>query len=488
MKYELPSPLSTTTRQTSLSPHQESQYLSPPHQSLRPSLFKMYMTTLRQGVDFKDVPEDDAGDGKLSTKVHTYSDSIPRAVGYSMLEMFPDWQTRFPILAQIHSRNELKCDVIHVEASLELRYGSLPERSELWGRFELLAPGKHNRQYVWRCTQSLFKPADLYGAPTADPRFENVTSTPIIDRYEPGVGTHIRVSFPALSWAYTLQRLSTLEAQFDEAVQTGAPLPTPTTARQYIDQITMFQEIFCSEAPNQSFSRKAILLWTFKKCKAGEQGRATWRYLYPSPPRSTCFSPHPGATHVVSAAMSETFAAWAHDSVPPHPFDPLSSFDSLATPSLQSLVGGAADMQFPFPTYGYPPVSAESLSFMSHETQDGDSTLVDARDGGVGARGAGGGGAHVDSFLSAAGVLAGFDQGGGLWEAGTGVQGFESDPAFLAGYGHAVPGSAGGHIWDGGDVPVRSGGWDAGEGGKHESWDVGDAGLLAFDALGRGHK
>lgn len=464
MKYELLSPLGTPTRQAIASPRQHGQYLSPPHQSLRPSLFKMYMKTLRPGVDFKDVPEDDTGDGKLSTKVHTYSDSIPREVGYSMLEMFPDWQSRFPILAQIHSRNELKCDVIHMEASLELRYGSLPERSELWGRFEVLMPGKHNRQAVWRCTQSLYKPVDLYGAPASDPRFKNVTSTPIVDRYEPGVGTHIRISFPALPWAYALQRLSTLEAQFDEAVQTGAPLPTPTTARQYIDQITMFQEIFCSEAPNKPFTRKAILLLTFKKCKAGEQGLATWRYLDPSPPRGACFSPHPGATHVASAAMSETFAAWAHDSVPPslqlppssasNLFDPLSSFD------------GTADMQFPFPTYGYPSVSAENLSFMSHETHDSDATLADVH---------GGGGVHMDPFLSAASVLASFDQGGGLWEAGAGVQSFESDPAFLAGYSKMSEGT-GGHIWDAAaDV-------------KGNCWDVGDAELLAFGALGRANK
>jgi len=443
----------------------------------------MYMTTLRPGVDFKDVSEDDGGDGKLSTKVHTYSDSIPRAVGYSMLEIFPDWRTRFPILAHIHSRNELKCDVIHVEVSLELRYGSLPERSELWGRFELLVPGKHDRQSVWRCTQSLYKPADLYGAPTADPRFENVTSTPNVDRYEPGVGTHIRVSFPALSWAYALQRLSILEAQFDEAVHTGAPLPTPTTARQYIDQITMFQEIFCSAAPNQAFTRKTILLWTFKKCKAGEQGLATWRYLDPSPPRSACFSPHPGATHIVSAAMGETFNAWAHDSMSPslqlppsaapNPFDPLATFDSLPTPSMQSLVEGAADMQFPFPTYSYPAVPAENLSFMSHDTHDSDPTLVGVQNAvaGVGS----GEDMHVDPFLSAASVLTSFDQGGSLWEVPAGAQSFESDPAFLAGYGAVTTSNAGTDIWDGGD-------------GKSDSWDIGDAGLLAFDAVGRGNE
>jgi transcriptional enhancer factor len=468
MKYELPSPL---------------------HGFLRPSLFKMWMTTLRTGVSFKDVPEDDAGDGKLSTKVHTYSDSIPRAVGYSLLEMFPDWRRRFPILALIHSRNDLNCDVIHVEASLELRYGSLPERSELWGRFELLMPGEHNRQSVWRCTQSLYKPADLYGAPTADRRFENVTSTPNADRYEPGVGTHIRISFPALSWAYALQRLSTLEAQFDLAVQTGAPLPTPTTARQYIDQITMFQEIFCSAAVNQPFTRKAILLWTFKKCKAGEQGAATWRYLDPSPPRSSCFSPHPGPTHVVSAAMNENFDAWAHDSVPPllqlppsaapNPFDPLTPFDSLPTPSLRNIVANA-EMQFPFPTYGYPTVSAENLGFMPHGAHDGDSTLVDAQNG------IGSGGVDMDPFLSAASVLASFDQGGNLWEAPTGMQSFESDPAFLSGYGAVGPSSAGGHIWDGGDVKGES--WAGEDGTKHENWDVGDVELLAFDDLGPANK
>jgi len=441
----------------------------------------MWMTTLRPGVDFKDVPENDTGDGKLSTKVHTYSDSIPRPVSYSQLDMFPEWRTRFPILAEIYARNDLHCNIIHIEASLELRYGSLPERSELWGRFELLIPGEHNLHTVWRCRQSLYKPAGLYGATTVDRRFENVTSTPNIDRYEPGVGTHLRISFPALSWAYTLQRLSTLEAQFDEAVQTGTPLPMPTTARKYIDQITMFQEIFCSEGPNQSFIRKAILLWTFRKCKANEKGAATWRYLDPFPPRSSCFSPHPGFAHVVSSAMNENFAAWAHDSVSPlqpppssapNPFYQLSSFDSLPTPSMQSMVG-SAEMQFPFPTYGYPTVSDENLSFMSHETHDSDSTLVDVQNG-VSVSGV-----HMDPFLSAANVLASFDQGGNLWEPSTGVQGFEIDPAFLDDYDAAGPSSVEGRIWNGADV---------GEGINHESWDIGDGELLAFDALSRANK
>jgi hypothetical protein len=412
----------------------------------------MYMTTLQPGVDYKDVPEDDTGDGKLSTKVHTYSDSVPHHLGHSTLESLPNWETKFPMLAQLQVRNDLKCDIVHMETTLELRYGSLPDRSELWGKFEVLVPGKHNNQSVWRCVQSLHKPADLYGPSSTDPPYENVTSTPQVVRYDIVDGTYLRVSFPASPWAHALQRLSTMEAQFEEAVQIGAPIPIPTTARQYIDQITMFQEIFCSDGPNQPFIRRAIMLLTFKKCKVGEQGQATWQYLTTAPSRSACFSPHPGNHHVVSAAMNENLSAWAEDLSPsmhipsaPNPFDSLSQFED----HLSQLPGmpESNGINFSFTSYGYP--SAENLSFVSHESQDSDTTLVNGSNNGV---------SSLDNFLSSAGVLGGFDNSQSMWEASP-VQSFDTDAAaFLANYG-GVHSNSGSQVWETADP--KCGDWDA---------------------------
>jgi transcriptional enhancer factor len=449
------------------------------------------MTTLNRGVDFKDVPKDDAGDGKLSTRVHTYSDSIPKALGSAPLEILPNWRDRFPILDQLHSQDDLKCPIIHLEICLELRSGSLPDRSELWAEFELLIlGGKHSRQAVWRCTQSMYKPPDLYGSSTSDPRFEDITSTPRIGSYEPGVGTPMRVSFPVSPWAHALQRLSTMEAEFSQAMQSGAPIPTPTTARQYINQITMFQELFCSSAPNQPFIRRAIICWTFKKCRAGEAGRATWSYLDPSPAasRSACFSPRPGPSHVVSAAMNENFNAWADHNMHPslqlssntsahgaNPFDSLSQFDDL--PPLTD-IGAANGMNFNFANYGYS--NGENLSFMSHETHDSDSTLVDAQIG----NGDAAAGIHLDSLFgnpSGVGGLGAFDHGQmehghGLWEAPP-IQSFESDPAFagvLVGFGSLQSHSG------------AMGGWDAtgaGSGDGKSDWNGNEG---SFAAVGVG--
>lgn len=411
----------------------------------------MYMTTLQPGVDYKDVPEDDAGDGKLSTKVHTYSDSVPRHLGHSTLESLPNWEARFPILAQLQARDDLKCDIVHTETTLELRYGSLPDRSELWGKFEVLVPGMHNNQTVWRCVQSLHKPTDLYGPPSTDPPYEDVISTPQIVRYDPVNGTYLRVSFPASPWAHALQRLSTMEAEFEEAEQIGAPIPIPTTARQYIDQITMFQEIFCSNGPNQPFIRKTIMLWTFKKCKAGEQGQATWRNLTPAPSRSACFSPHPGNHHLVSAAMNENFSAWADDLSPsmhistaPNPFDSLSQFGNHL--SQLPVMPGPNGINFSFTSYGYP--AAENLSFVSRESQDSGTTLVNGNNNGVNS---------LDNFISNAGALGVFDHGQSMWE-GPSIQGFDTDAAaFLANYG-PVHSNNGSRVWEAADS--KSGDWD----------------------------
>jgi len=252
-----------------------------------------------------------------------------------------------------------------------------------------------------------------------------------------------------------------MEAQFEEAVQIGAPIPIPTTARQYIDQITMFQEIFCSEGPGQPFIRKAIMLWTFKKCKAGEQGQSTWRYLTPAPSRSACFSPHPGNNHVLSATMKENFSAWADDLSPsmhipsaPNPFDSLSQFED----HLSQLPGmsGPNGINFSFASYGYP--SAENLSCVSHESQESDTTLVNGSNNGV---------SSLDSFFSNAGVLGDFDHSQSMWETPP-VQSFDTDAAtFLANYG-AVHSNSGSQVWEAADL--KSGNWDA---------NMGDTGFSA---------
>lgn len=410
-----------------------------------------------------DVKVEDELDEKHTRFRHTYSDSVPKALPQETLESLPDWRERFPSLAKLHDVHDLKYDVLHMDVLLELRNGRAPPKAELWGRFELLVPGEHDRRVSWRCTQSLYKPHELYGPAKHDPPYENVISEPQIQKFEPGRGTHLQISFPCNSWAYIFQSLSSMEEEFDAAARDGIPYQQTQSARQYIDQISMYQEFSSRTSSSEPWKRQAVMLWTFRKCRAGEKGVSSWRYLNPSPSRNTLFSPHPGPGHV--APMAENFNCWTE----PQPLlQPTTNFDhilhDLATPP-------STIMQSPFPSYGYGTaqhdLAAESLSFMSQDTQDSDSTLVDQSTN-----------AHMDSFLSTAGVTLGdFDHSSNLW-TGTPSDGFDNDTSFLASY-NAVP-SNGSQIWDGGDAKQHQG-WVEDDAKQNPGWVDGDASFGGFD-------
>jgi transcriptional enhancer factor len=419
-------------------------------QPVRPSFFKMWMTRLRPGVEFSDIPRDapqPQGDGDYWTVEHTYTDSVPNQLPRDNLENVLDWRTKFPALANLHDSNNLKCDIVHMEVSLELRRGKAPDKTELWIRNELLIPGDHNPRSSWRCIQSLYKPKKLYGPSESEPRTEDQILMLDTHTYEPGVGTLVQVKCPALSWAHTIQSLSSMEEEFDPNVHTHS-------ARQYIEQITMYQEFQCTSSQNQAYERKTIVLWTFRKCKVDEKPESSWRFLDPAPERRKILAPFAAPPHVASAVMAENFNTWAD--APPllHStagFDPI--MHGLATPP-------STVMPSPYVAYGYSnnhshpqhDLSPENLSFISHETQDSDSTLVDQNTNN-----------HMDSFLSSA--LGDFDHSQNLWAAPP-PEGFDNDPSFLANYNAATNGS---QIWDGSDTK------------QHHIWVENEANFAGYD-------
>lgn len=406
--------------------------------------------------DDDEPPRDDNDTPTMRVK-HKYCSPPLKAFGSrEHLETLTNWRGKFPLLAQAQALGDLNCEIIHIEASLALRNGRMPEGSELWGQFEILVPANNEEDLrsTWRCTQTMYKPNDLYGPSNNDPKYENIAGIVSVERVEPGVGTHMRVPFPANTWAYALVKLSEMEEQCEEAQKEGRPLPTTLSARQYIDQINMYQEIFCSASPNAPWKRRAIIVWTFKKARLDQRPEAAWRYLDPAPPRRAIFSPHPGPAHVVSAAMAQNFNAWAE--APPLQIQAPTPFDSmmqgLATPP-QSAV-----LHSPFPNYTYQPpqqhdINAENISFMSHETGDSDSTLVETQ------QQTANNSKYMGNFMASNGhvQLGEYDHSQGNWLPPPVEVGFESDNSFLVNYG-TVPSNAP-HVWDGGDS--KNHGWDS---------------------------
>jgi transcriptional enhancer factor len=409
------------------------------------------MTVPNPASDFSPTSSDDSRDDKNLRLEHRYSGSTLKSMMRGNLEAIPNWRSRFPLLARAQPIDR-KCEIIHMEVSLAIRNGLMPESAELWGHFEIIIPGEEEVRANWRCMQSLYKPNDLYGPAETDPRYENVDSAVAAERYEPGVGTHMRVSFPANTWAYALVKIAELEQQFEEASQSGKPFPTTMSARQYIDQISMYQDIFCSVGHDTEYKRKAIILWTFKKSSAGEKGESSWRYLDPAPSRRDCFSPHPGQGHVVSAAMVENFHAWAEPQQiqiqPPGPYDPL--LQGLQTPP------HSAVLQSPFGFSSYPPphhdMPGENLSFMSHETDTTDSTLVEPS----------------QHFMASSGsVSLDFEQAQNMWAAPP-IESFDGENQFLVNYS-TVQQPVQGQVWDGSET-------------KQHHWENADLGFANYEA------
>jgi transcriptional enhancer factor len=385
------------------------------HMTTKPIVFWLLITKSQ-------VPEDISGrytseqdlyrDRKV---VHKYTGLNPQPRSREYLDNIPNWRERFPPLAQAISINELSTEIIHMDVSLELMRDYAPGGAELFTRMEMTIPGHGLQGHQWQTVTSLFKPQELYYADLRhDPPLDGKKF--IVDALEVNdVGARIKVPFPPNAWAHALTRLTDIqhaqaESRKSQILEGGTH---STSAREYIEQISMYQEVqsaaHCSSCAQRQINRgynsasrcscgkgafltRAIILWTFHKARHGEQGSTTWRYVDAFPPRRMVMSPSPHPTHHVQASMSEHFNSWAETPMQLHQqnmLDPFSQVQGLVTPP------ATAGLQSPFASgFVYQNQNAfdlhqENVSFISHGTVDSESTLVEENTV-----------ASIDSFLS----------------------------------------------------------------------------------------
>ncbi|ESZ97337.1 hypothetical protein SBOR_2267 [Sclerotinia borealis F-4128] len=399
------------------------------HHPMKPAAFWLLMTPFavpneRNGV--MKTEQDLRRDGLV---LHRYSGlSSPKPRG--SLESILHWRQKFPHLAQLHSTGDLNCDIIHMDVSLDLMKTHAPDNSELLTRLEVSIPSRDLAGLRWQSVTSLIKPADLYGDPTRDPVLEG-TALPMTVLGGAGNEVRIKVAIPAETWAYTFTQLMNLhfEIEKNRLPQSYGGDGCPTNSiREYVDQISMYQELQSSAGEQLSFIRRAILIWTFHKARSGEGNDTTWRYIDPAPPRHMCMSPSPHPSNHGLTNL-EHYNSWPES--PLHLQQPslLNSFvQGLTTPP------HTASLQSPFDTtgYAYPTqhfdMSNENISFVSHVTVDSESTLVNESDPTN----------QIDSFLSnSAGIGMGAygDVNGHYYghlptNTGTANESFDADPAW----------------------------------------------------------
>ncbi|KAL3422121.1 transcription factor [Phlyctema vagabunda] len=390
--------------------------------------------------------------------LHKYtglSEMKPRA----SLESVQDWRARWPYLSSLHSSDGIGCDIIHMEASLKLMTDHARGGAELLSRTEMTLHGTDLAECIWQSVTTIQKPAELYGQ-SEDPPMA-ATVSPVEISAVTANSTRIRLQFPANAWAHAFTCLTNLHLEFEENRKAasygdnGVRGPTKS-ARELVDQISMYQELQSSHRPGMPFIRRAIIVWTFQKTRGGEQGTTSWRYLDAAPQRSLIMSP-PHASHHIAATMNENFGTWADTPIDLQTQNIMDPFGAgLVTPphtaGLQSPFASNTFLQ-PASQYDMPP---EHLSFVSDATADSESTLVNHDTTN-----------NIDSFLSNPAVnINDYDQTNNSWQIPS-AESFDADPSSWANY--TVPSTTPQLPWD--SPPKHENSWnESQENPKHHTW------------------
>ncbi|KAG9241400.1 TEA/ATTS domain family-domain-containing protein [Calycina marina] len=252
-------------------------------------------------------------DGRV---LHKYTQFIPMEVQAGSLESIHNWRHRFPQLARLYKLKDLNCEIIHVDATFDLM-DRHPAGTYLKARTEISIPGNGLNGHVWKTTTTLDRPVELYRDPSTDPQVstqENASQVISITEKE----TRVKLHFPPISWAHVFTRLAELEAQYQEQMLEecayGDGNGVAITARDYLEQISMYQEAKSARDPDQPFTYRAIILWTFHQSVNGQRGETTWRYLSTNPPDlcipgDMCMSPSPHSPNHYADDMNENLCS-----------------------------------------------------------------------------------------------------------------------------------------------------------------------------------
>lgn len=249
---------------------------------------------------------------KRKVVAHRYT-SLEAQRRQENLESLPNWWRKFPTLARLRDAGELNCNIVHMDVSLGLIYGPAISNTELVTKFEMTLPGREMEHGQWRTIISLSKPSSLH-VPESDPLLE-AEIFPASVLFSNDFETRVKVAFPIQSWMYTFCRLAKIQKDSqnlrDEITTLGSHCAGPSlSTADLIDQISMYQEVQCSPGLGLPFCRRAIILWTFREEKLGDEGFTTWKLLdtAPNPQRGISASPHTG--HTLVPGMHKSFHAW----------------------------------------------------------------------------------------------------------------------------------------------------------------------------------
>lgn len=434
---------------------------------VRPALFWLLMTSSSLSIEdrHRDIHEIDLyNEGLVSHKFTGLSVERSRA----SLESLPNWRPRFPRLQQLYNTNQLDCEIIHMEASLNLLTHQPPEGSELCSRIILSLSGRQDDS-DWKIVTTLNKPPELYRDYISEPPIEEKTYLVAVTS-ETDTETRIKVPFPASTWAQAFSCLRNIQSKYEErqlhSFTDGMGHYRP--ASDFVNQITMYQEVQ-SSSPGLSTVRHAIIVWTFRQARDEHSCGTSWRYLDANTPaRRACMSPSPDSSHRMQASMNENFNSWSDNALQLQPSSLLDPFGpGLATPP--HTAGLQSSFTTPNYTYGNTyDLPGENLSFHSTTTNtiDSDVTLVDQDMT-----------TNIENFLANAHVeLDNFEPTSQAWSL-PGTEAFDNDSTWA---NYTVPSTTPAAGWDSADaknhawpdihIPTDGKSWAADGDTKDKEW------------------
>jgi transcriptional enhancer factor len=209
------------------------------------------------------------------------------------LENLVGWRSAFPHLASLVEdfNDPLDCDIILLEANLELMTDFPPSGSRLGIQLELdfAHPTAGDTFMVgqmedWTCGTHIYDG----GQGMLDTYHELQKSS----------STKVKPLFESPWWAKLFTQLTQEKRMAEDSGQGHA---ADEHTRQFFRSLSAVQELRATPAGSRRMSqysgdqskRMAILLWKFRQTRPGEVGTTTWRKLIPPPDRTTTNSPRP---------------------------------------------------------------------------------------------------------------------------------------------------------------------------------------------------
>lgn len=387
-----------------------------------------------------------AADDETDSRVlHNFSTLMAVPNRPTNLDSIRGWQDRFPYLHQSQARRPVPCPIIHMSVSLALLQGSVPDHTHLRSRTQLSVPiTLDTRNCNWQSVATLDLPKELCNNTTFDGRLRY---PPVNQKVFPAKAQQIsdvlavNIPFPVEQFAAAFSALVGIQAHFVQEMESREldrhHIASPVKhAGEYVEKMTMYQELQSQSAPGQPFVTRAVFLWTFRELDMNASNNTTWRYLDPSPPQRTIMSPSPAALKRNFESMQEGCNEWPVPQLMMHTNNVLNSYGhGLATPPHTASLQSSYDSDVTYSVFQQQqqqrPYDMQNGSFMSNKTLDSDVTLVDGQ------------ASNLESFMSNDNTcLVDYDQNQASWQMPLPPShNFDQDPTWANGNNYAVPSS-----------------------------------------------